>query len=95
MKLQLNQVTFEYPDGTRAIDAMSCCINSGDKIAMLGANGAGKSTLFMLLTGLLNRRTASFCLMVTLTRQGQTSAGITPPYGLVFQNRRSAVRDDV
>jgi cobalamin biosynthesis protein CbiD len=87
MKLQLNQVTFEYPDGTRAIDAMSCCINSGDKIAMLGANGAGKSTLFMLLTGLLKPTDGKLLLDGNAyPTRGKPLGELRRRIGLVFQN---------
>lgn len=87
MKLQLDQVVFEYPDGTRAIDAMSCCISSGDKIAMLGANGAGKSTLFMLLTGLLKPTGGKLMLDgEDYPTRGKSLRELRRRIGLVFQN---------
>lgn len=45
-------VSFQYGDGTKAIDSISLTIPRGKKIAILGENGSGKSTLFKLLMGL-------------------------------------------
>ena len=44
---------YAYPDGTKAIDAMSFKIIHGESVGVVGANGAGKSTLLLLLNGCL------------------------------------------
>ena len=41
--LTINNVTVEYPDGTKAINNLSLNVKSGEKLALIGANGAGKS----------------------------------------------------
>jgi len=51
--LEAENVVFNYPDGTNALDGLSLSIEKGKKIAILGANGAGKSTLFLHLNGIL------------------------------------------
>lgn len=51
--LQVNNLTYEYTDGTVAIDNISMDFSKGDIIGVIGANGAGKSTLFMNILGLL------------------------------------------
>lgn len=53
--LELQQVTFKYPNATRnALAEFSCRINAGERIGVVGATGKGKSTLIDLLLGLLS-----------------------------------------
>ncbi len=51
--LTINNVTVEYPDGTKAINNLSLNVKSGEKLALIGANGAGKSTLMLAIEGIL------------------------------------------
>ena len=46
-------LSYEYPDGTNAIEDVDFTARTGERIGILGPNGAGKSTLLMLLGGLL------------------------------------------
>src|SRR5574344_1102836 len=50
--LETQDITFTYPDGTRALKNINMNINKGEKVAVMGANGAGKSTLFSHFNGL-------------------------------------------
>lgn len=52
--LTINNVTVEYPDGTKAINNLSLNVKSGEKLALIGANGAGKSTLMLAIEGILD-----------------------------------------
>jgi len=51
--LETRSLTYRYPGGTRALDAVDLRFRRGSRNAVLGANGAGKSTLFLLLNGVL------------------------------------------
>ncbi|CCO09342.1 energy-coupling factor ABC transporter ATP-binding protein [Desulforamulus hydrothermalis] len=50
---QMQDLYFYYPDGTPALQGVSCNIARNKKIALLGANGAGKSTFLLHLIGIL------------------------------------------
>lgn len=49
--LELSQISYTYPDGTKALDAISFIVEEGQSVAILGSNGAGKSTLLDILLG--------------------------------------------
>jgi len=50
--LEVDNIAFSYPDGTRALRSLSLGFAKGRRTAVLGRNGAGKSTLFSLLNGI-------------------------------------------
>lgn len=51
--IEVEDLSYSYPDGTQALDQVSFCLGRGESVALLGPNGAGKSTLFLHLNGLL------------------------------------------
>ena len=52
MHLSIKNLSYVYPDGTRALNNVNMDIEKGRKIAIMGPNGAGKSTLFSHFNGL-------------------------------------------
>lgn len=52
--IELENVSYTYPDGTRAIKNVSIKIPERSIVAITGANGSGKSTLLLLMAGLLD-----------------------------------------
>jgi cobalt/nickel transport system ATP-binding protein len=52
--IEVENLTYAYPDGTLALDDVSMNIEPGEKVALVGPNGAGKSTLILHLNGILN-----------------------------------------
>ena len=51
--IELTDVAFAWPDGTRVIDPCSLVFEPGDRVGVVGANGTGKSTLLDLIAGRL------------------------------------------
>lgn len=97
--IKFDHVTYEYPDGTRALDDVSFLITHGEKVGLVGANGAGKSTLMLHINGLLMPTSGSVVIGdIPVTRK--TLPQIRRTVGLVFQNPDDmlfmpTVRDDV
>jgi len=51
--VEVENLSFSYPDSTKALKNISFEVNKGQIIAVLGANGAGKTTLCHHLTGII------------------------------------------
>jgi len=51
--VQVQDLSYTYPDGQRALHGVSFQVDSGEAVGVVGANGAGKSTLLMHLNGVL------------------------------------------
>jgi cobalt/nickel transport system ATP-binding protein len=52
--ISVENVSFSYPAGVKAITDVSLEIQKGERVALLGPNGSGKSTLILLIAGLLS-----------------------------------------
>lgn len=48
-RIEFRNVSFAYPDGTRALSGVSFAIEPGTSLALVGPSGAGKSTIADLL----------------------------------------------
>jgi cobalt/nickel transport system ATP-binding protein len=83
--IEVENLSFRYPDGRQALDDISLAIAPGEKAALVGPNGAGKSTLMLHLNGIL-RSTAGSIRVGGLPLTDQNLGQIRAMVGLVFQN---------
>ncbi|MDQ3886628.1 MAG: energy-coupling factor ABC transporter ATP-binding protein, partial [Actinomycetota bacterium] len=51
--LRVSGLSFDYPDGRRALAGVDLTVHPGERVALLGPNGAGKTTLVLQLNGVL------------------------------------------
>jgi cobalt/nickel transport system ATP-binding protein len=52
--VRITQLSYTYPDGTKALEKIDLDVSSGERIAIVGPSGAGKSTLLLHLNGVLS-----------------------------------------
>ena len=48
--IDIQNFSYAYPDGTKALSDISMSISHGEKVALIGPNGAGKSTLLLAMS---------------------------------------------
>lgn len=53
LHIVVENLSFTYPDGTKALKGISFDVKRGEVFAIMGANGAGKTTLCYLLNGVI------------------------------------------
>lgn len=82
--IEINQLSFHYPDGKLALNEISLKVMPGEKIALVGANGAGKSTLLLHLNGIFE---GSGQILINGMEVKKNNLGqIRALVGVVFQN---------
>ncbi len=101
--IQLNGLTYAYPDGTAALREVRLTVAPGECVGLLGPNGSGKSTLLRHLNGILPERFPEAGGAVAI--QGEAVAAgnlgvIRRQVGLMFQDADdqlfcATVREDV
>lgn len=83
--IEINNVTFSYPSGVRALREVSFKVLRGEFVAIMGENGAGKTTLVKHFNGLLKPQVGSV-LVDGVDVSRVSVASLAKKVGLVFQN---------
>ena len=85
--IETKNVTYEYPDGTKALEDVNFNAEEGKIVALLGPNGAGKSTLFLHFNGILRPTRGSLVVDgESLSYEKKDLLRIRQKVGIVFQN---------
>jgi len=83
--LEIQDLSFSYPDRHKALQNINLSLNKGDKVALVGPNGAGKSTLLSHLNGILEKQCGNIRICGLELNQ-KTLPKIRALVGLVFQS---------
>lgn len=82
--IEIESLSFSYPDGHQALSEVSLVIQPGEKVALVGPNGAGKSTLILHLNGILSGDgSVRVCGMEV---GGENLGRVRAMVGMVFQS---------
>lgn len=81
----IENLTYTYPDGTKALNNINLSIEANERVALIGANGSGKSTLQLHLNGIILPESGTIKVGKWLVNVDNLSY-IRNFVGLVFQN---------
>lgn len=86
--IRVENLSYAYPDGNKALEDISFEVQSAEKLALVGANGAGKSTLLLHLNGILQGSEGANCAcwIDGLEIKKNNLGKIRGLVGIVFQN---------
>lgn len=83
--LEVEDLAYTYPDGTRALMGVSFSVAEGERVALLGPNGAGKTTLLLVLIGIVEAQSGEV-RVGGVTLEPETYPEVRRRIGVVFQD---------
>ncbi len=97
--IELESCSYSYDGLVPALDGVSCSIEAGSWVALVGENGSGKSTLAKLCNGLLRPQEGHVSILGRDIR-GRTVGELARDVGYLFQNPdhqifASTVREEI
>lgn len=84
--VQVKDLVFSYPDGTKAIEDISINFYEGEFIAFIGTNGCGKTTFSKCLNGILKATSGSINVNGIDVVHTKDCMELVKNIGYVFQN---------
>ena len=84
--IDVRDLSFEYPDGRRALTRVTLSVSAGERVGLIGPNGAGKTTLMLALTGVLEPPVGVIRIAGLDPARSADRRLIPAKVGLVFQN---------
>lgn len=85
--IETKDLSFNYPDGTKALKNVNVKIEKGKKISFIGVNGSGKSTLFLNFNGVLKPNSGDLVYKGDVVKYNSKSLlQLRKNVGIVFQD---------
>ena len=96
--IRIENLSYQYHDGTPALEDINLTVRRGESVAVMGPNGAGKSTIALHLNGILSGEGRVEIMGLEVCRKNLSE--IRSMVGLVFQDPDDqlfcpTVREDV
>jgi cobalt/nickel transport system ATP-binding protein len=82
--IQVQDLHFQYEDGTQALDGVHFTLEAGETVALFGANGSGKTTFVLHLNGILRGQGSITVCGLPLSKE--TLPAVRAKIGMVFQD---------
>jgi len=82
--VEVRHLSFQYEDGTQALEDVNFTLQEGETVALFGANGSGKTTFVLQLNGIL--RGEGSVTICGLPLGKDTLPEIRKKIGMVFQD---------
>jgi energy-coupling factor transporter ATP-binding protein EcfA2 len=93
--IELSDVSFSYPDGTKALSEINLVIDEGEFVVICGPTGCGKSTLLMTVNGLIPHTVSGEyqgeARVAGRVVRDVSVAGLAAHVGTVFQNPEAQI----
>lgn len=85
--VSIDNLSFAYPDGARALKGVSLDVYRGECVALTGPNGSGKTTLVLHLNGIFLSENSNGTVAIMGREVGKENTKvIRKDVGIVFQN---------